>query len=457
MDPVALEINDVGLRAIGEAGELYESPGFAYADGEIRTGAVAREEARLQPGRVFNHFWDDLSLEALSGNVRGAESAADLAYHHLREIAAHIGTPERVILAVPSHYSREQLSLLLGITREAGLPVSGMIDLAVASAATPAPGRQLLHLELLLHRAVLTRLRQGRRLRREQVTTAAGAGQLALYDAWAGAISDAFVRNTRFDPMHSAQAEQGVYERLPAWVAEAFHAGKTTMSVAGAGREHTTTVAAATLAQAARGPLRDIVRRVAAASRPGEPLTVLLSDRCVSVPGLHEALREAVAGVEIVDLPPGAAGSGALRRADEIVTGDDAVAFVTSVRWDAAAAAIATPPAAPPPAAGGAPTHVVYAGRAWPIGAAELYAGAEAGEGGAAIVVSGDTRGVSGRHCSVKRNGSAVVLTDHSRHGTFVNGKRIDGSATVFYGDVVRLGSGAQLLQLIAEQRGDGA
>lgn len=457
MSVVAIEINDVGLRAIGAGGEIADSPGFAHTDGEVRTGAAARHEARLQPGRVFNHFWHDLSLEPLPGNVGGAESAADLAFHHLRALQEQIGAVERVILVVPGHYSREQLSLLLGIAREAGLPVQGLVDFAVAAADRPVPGRQLLHLELMLHQSVLTRLTQGRRLRREEVAVAAGAGQLALHDAWAAAVADTFVRTTRYDPMHSAEAEQSVYDRLGDWVAEAHRGGAATLSVPRADGEHTTTIKDAALAAAGAAALRDIARRVAATSRPGDPLTVLLSDRFAHVPGLHAALREAVPGLELIDLAPGAAGAGALRREAEIVSGGDSVAFVTSVSWDAAAARLATPPQEPRPAGAPPATHIVYGGRAWPIGAEPLSFGSEPADDDRVVVVTGDVQGVSARHCSVHRNGGDIILTDHSSHGTYVNGRRVEGSMPVQYGDIVRLGGGSQLLQLIAEQRDDGA
>lgn len=457
MSTVAIEINDVGLRAVGAAGEIVDSPGFAFTDGKVHTGASARHAARLQPGRVFNHFWHDLSLEPLPGEARGADSAADLAFHHLQAIQAQIGQVERVILVVPGHYSREQLSLLLGIARECDLPVQGMVDFAVAAADRPVPGRQLLHLELMLHQTVLTRLSQGTRLVRDQVTVAPAAGQLALHDAWAAVIADTFVRTTRYDPMHSAEAEQMVYDRVPEWVVQAYREGKAALAVTLGDKQHTATIKNDAIAAAGNEALRDIARRVAAASRPGEPLTLLLSDRLASVPGLHSVLRDAIPGIELVDLAPAAAATGALAREAEIVSDGDAVAFVTSVGWDAAAARLATAPSLPRPQRSCPPTHVVYGGRAWRIAETALTFGAEPAESEGRVLVSGDVQGVSGRHCTVQRSGSEVTLTDHSRYGTFVNGQRVEGTAQVHYGDIVRLGSGAQLLQLIAEQRDDGA
>ena len=46
-----------------------------------------------------------------------------------------------------------------------------------------------------------------------------GSGLMALHDAWAGMIRDAFIKQSRFDPLHNAETEQFIYNRLEEWLA----------------------------------------------------------------------------------------------------------------------------------------------------------------------------------------------------------------------------------------------
>ncbi len=63
------------------------------------------------------------------------------------------------------------------------------------------------------------------------------------------------------------------------------------------------------------------------------------------------------------------------------------------------------------------------------------------------IVLDGDT--VSRRHCEIIRRGSAYVLRDGSRNGTFVNGERAD-QTQLCDGDQIRVGQNLLLVQLSA-------
>jgi pSer/pThr/pTyr-binding forkhead associated (FHA) protein len=49
-----------------------------------------------------------------------------------------------------------------------------------------------------------------------------------------------------------------------------------------------------------------------------------------------------------------------------------------------------------------------------------------------------------------------VVVEDHSTYGSFLNGERVDGTATLHTGDRLRLGSPGIELQLIVVEDNDG-
>ncbi|HNP64470.1 MAG TPA: FHA domain-containing protein, partial [Woeseiaceae bacterium] len=64
--------------------------------------------------------------------------------------------------------------------------------------------------------------------------------------------------------------------------------------------------------------------------------------------------------------------------------------------------------------------------------------------------------GVSRRHCVVSAQNGQFIVTDHSRYGTFLNGHRIDGSAVLQTGDLIRIGTPGFELRLISVEEHNG-
>ena len=68
-----------------------------------------------------------------------------------------------------------------------------------------------------------------------------------------------------------------------------------------------------------------------------------------------------------------------------------------------------------------------------------------------------DVPGVSRRHCDIETANGQCIVTDHSRYGTYLNGHRIDGSAALQSGDVIRIGTPGVELRMIYVERAGGA
>ena len=159
---LALSLIDSGLvlaRRRGEASEiLAEAPGVALLEDDATlTGAEAVSKLRQKPLLAHTNFWRSLSVDPLTRPSRLVRTTADIAFAQAQALLAPVkGDGEQVLLAVPAGYSREQLSLLLGVINETGVPVAGLVDAAVAACSLePAPAR-VLHLDLELHQALLT-------------------------------------------------------------------------------------------------------------------------------------------------------------------------------------------------------------------------------------------------------------------------------------------------------------
>lgn len=325
MPTIALDIHDLGLQAMAESGALGEpSPGYALLDrGDIVVGEAARAASRLKPRFVSDRHWDRMDMEGVGRPFPRALGHADLVYAHLArywgELEAAIDLPLAqisVLLAVPGSYSLDQLSLLLGIARSCDMPITGLVDAAIAAVGDAEGEARTLHVDVRLHRAVLSLVERGARCRRTRVESVPGAGFLDVQRAWVRRIADGFVRATRFDPLHRGASEQALYNRLPELRHAIAAGGRGTLTLEARGEPLSIEITASELAEAAGTQIEAVATAAANVAADGE-LTVALSAQAAGLPGLATRLA-AVAGSDPLLLPGGAATRGALRHRDRI-------------------------------------------------------------------------------------------------------------------------------------------
>lgn len=447
---VAIELNDAGVL-VGREGTLDEvGPGYALLEKTgLLTGMEAYRAARLKPTLVNNRFWDQLSTDPLPKPSAHARTYADLAHAHLADIWRRIGEAEGVIFAVPSNWAKEKLGLLLGIAQSCAMPAIGMVDSAVVAIRQGAPGRQLLHLDIQLHRAVLTHLDQADLLSRSHVNLVNGAGLIAIRESWVGLIASAFVRKTRFDPLHLAESEQQLYDRLPAWLADLEGNEQIELTMEFGGKQQEAVVKREQLVHAAGGVYQRLVQQVSAQRRSGEHLTLVLSHRVGQLLGLPE-LFEQLPGCEVITLQSGAAAWGALSLQDRIRSEDaESLRFVSKLPLEGEldGGAVRRPAVTSNQLR---PTHLLYEGMAYPIHDEAFVVGANIAEGQLGINLPGPTHGISRSHFSVFTRGDQVILEDHSTYGTYINEERVKERANLRIGDRIRVGSPGQELKVIA-------
>jgi len=219
MTTAVIELHDVALRC-GTGSQLIEVPGHALVTPQgIVTGAAARARAWREPQHSFDQYWHQLGTAALPVVSRHARHFADLAHAQLLALHQAAGAPPRVIFAVPGSFGRDQLAVLLGIAQAAPFGVAGLIDAALAAAHTEVADAAL-HLDLLRHCAVLTRLRRsGAEVLRERVAVLPELGLNRLHELWARHLAERFIAAHRYDPLHTGSGEQALREALPGWLA----------------------------------------------------------------------------------------------------------------------------------------------------------------------------------------------------------------------------------------------
>jgi FHA domain len=464
MPLLALELNDAGIVvADAQSGQLLpldggclESPAIALAENHsLIVGTAADRRARLNPRFVLDTFWDQLDGTVLRQPGFDGKTPAEMAHAHLSVIWQSVQNHGReVLFAVPGFFSQQQLGLLLGIAQELSIPVRGLVASAVAVASPNDPRPWLLHIDLLLHRAIVTVLQPGPRLSQVQVVSLPGRGLRQLWADWMKAIADEFVRHTRFDPLHQAASEQELYDRLPDITTELRDHPAMAFQMTSGGHTYGVTLDRLlfqSAGEALAAELKSVIETARTKNGAAKSeLRLVISHRVARLPGWTETLAERLA-MPATELKPGAAAFGALELADQFAERSDlaGVAFLTSRPWQ-----IPEPrPAATESqisSSGVRPTHVVYRNMAYPIGNKPLVIGRDDQPGGVDIVIQGQIAGVSRRHCTIERRNDRLVLVDQSTYGTYVDDRRVAGPTELRLGQVIRVGTPGETLHVIA-------
>jgi hypothetical protein len=311
---LALEINDVGLVLVRDGEIVAEEPGCAMLDGRtVETGSSALRRARLKPLYAETRHWQDLGTAALPRPMPAAATYADVAYAQLAALAEGLpGGARDTLLAVPGGYGREQLAVLLGVAREAGLEVVGLVDAGLAAAALEPVPESVLQLELATHQSVLTVLEHAGELRRSGCELLPRHGWMALQQAWLDMVAAAFVRRTRFDPLHEAASEQRLWDALPGWLAALERDPVVTVDAVAAGETLTVELSRGDFAAAAAATYDAVLQALQRARPARGPLQLRLSQRWAGLPGFAERLAGLIPQpwAPAPGVPDQAAGSG---------------------------------------------------------------------------------------------------------------------------------------------------
>ena len=455
MGLLAAHINDAGISVLDSERILYREPGFALLDDDqLTTGSAAYSYARVKPRRIQNRFWSDLQTGPLSDRRFQHLSTADLVSRQLEQIWASIsGRGDRLVLAVPAYMNNNHLGLLLGIAAELKLPIIAMVDSAVAATRRQYRDAVPVHIDLSLHSTLLTRIAQDGQAKVDKSAVIDDAGLLALYDAWIGVIAEAFVQQSRFDPLHTAETEQVLQDRLTELIVSPSSAGAVALEIDYRGVTHTAEIEVLELVAAAAPIYQRIVSNLRALFRADEIPAIQLSDRAGRMPGLADMVAARVGG-EVYLLEPGATARGLIARCRDMQPGDSGVSLIRQLPWDQSPIDVTSSDQA---GRGGHPTHVLFDNTAYAIDGQPLTLGSHPGDTEHHIDLQTSMPGVSRRHCALQQENGQCVVRDFSRYGTFLNGHAIDGSAVLQVGDLIRLGTPGFELRLITTEQASGS
>ena len=452
MGLLAADLNDAQIIVVDDEKTLYREPGFALLeDDHLVTGREAYANASLNPRRIQNRFWSQLRTEPLPDKRFHHLSAADLVSRQLEQIWQQVASPgDQLAIAVPAYMSHENLGLLLGIATELDIPVVAIVDAAVCATRRHYEHAVPVHIDISLHSSLLTRLMQEGQAQVDKTQVIDDNGILLLQQNWLKVIAEGFVQQSRFDPLHTAETEQALQIKMPEWLNEAGTADTVTVELEYRGTRHQAEIESFELVAAAGPVYQSIVSSLRALFRAEETPAMQLSGRAARMPGLADTLKTRVGG-EVFLLDEGATARGLMQRCQPDQKGGG-LTLSRHLPWDQAPVIVESQDAG---GNGVQPTHLLYGHNAYSLQGRPLVLGSQVSSDERWLDLQTEMPGMSRRHCVVSKDNGQLVINDFSRYGTFLNGHRIEGSAVLQTGDLIRIGTpGFEFRLISAEEHG---
>lgn len=465
MNALGVALDDAALAIAGTDDAAPPDVAASIVDAgrtqRARLGQGALASVRTNPTAVSSRHWFDLAHGRPPSRESASIARAELA---VRRAALGLAADVAACVAVPASLDAPALGRLLAVFRAAGVPVSAFVDAAalLAAGCGPAEGAAIV-LELGLHHAGAARVDvTAHEARRRSFRLRTRDGLVALQESWLQLVSEAMVLKTRFDPLHDAATEQRLYDQLQAVAARAARDGSATVGLSiGAGENpmrHEVVLSRDQFAARGESLYRDLAAMVHELRPAGVPVTLLAPARIGQLPGLRELLAAEFHGCDLRLVPDGlAAGMAAALAARDGETGGAAqgavplrrgVPRLDDPRWRDGATPAERLTRPGEGEASARPTHLLWSGRALALAGAAIEIGRAPAAGG--IALAEGLAGVSRLHCTVRDEAGTIVLVDHSRHGSYVNGERVAGRARLRAGDRLRIGDPGVELSLIA-------
>ncbi len=440
-----VELSDHNIRFSNSNETLIESPGFAnIALGTPIFGDEARQQYRLHPRQSFNQFWSQLNLDPLANTNNLFRHQADLAYHHLNSLANSCELSGDVVFVIPGNYTRNQLAVLLGLAEKCSFTPKGLVDKAVLATANSTESDHLIYVDIQLHQAVLTSLKiiDGQ-LIRDSVLQIPGAGLLTLEDAWANMITDAFVSQSRFDPLHNAETEQFIYNQLPLWLNQSAQDNEVFMEINHKGTVHQASINRGHFEQRSKRIFALIKEEIGQLSSPQS--NIYISDEFFTLPGLNIHLPD------IVSLEPLSISRNAFENLEHLQQSDKAaLSFITRLPVSNSA----TGEGLNAYSKSDGPSHILVNNKAFSLPVNTLYLGQApdkkpSGKGTSFIEINDPA--VKGMFTISNRSGD-YVMEKNGNDSLLINGKPANDKEILQLGDRISMPNLADNLHLIRVQ-----
>ncbi|MBB3168827.1 hypothetical protein [Simiduia aestuariiviva] len=214
-----LHLNDVQVQLIDADGERLSEPAQLVFDKDtLLSGQDALAKVRLMPLRAYNQHWQLLHQQPVKLPDARYRHHADLAFRQLERWLTDVDRSRPLLIAPSYRYQSEQYALLAGMVQATHAKPGGFIHAALLHShgflQQHAATWPLIHVDLCLHQAHVTQLE----CRDGQLTVTrewdlADFGMANLVNAWLHRVAKRCIQQTRYDPLHSADSEQRLFNQ----------------------------------------------------------------------------------------------------------------------------------------------------------------------------------------------------------------------------------------------------
>ena len=213
-----LEVNDTLIRLWQDGTLRYAEPGIAQVERNSLTfGTEALNQAFVHPVQSLSSYWQRLNEEPSEQRNNTVSKQSDLIFSQLNEVFGQDSQAddEGVWVALASDIDAQQAGLLYGILEYKRLKLRGFIDLASATAAIDSLPNRVCHVDMHLHRTVVTELTLNEDTIEVGVCKSLSQlGYLQLINRWINTVAERSLDESRFDPRVSGLTEQQVFDQL---------------------------------------------------------------------------------------------------------------------------------------------------------------------------------------------------------------------------------------------------
>ena len=436
MSTVVIDLYESGILISDGKRILANSPACALVDTptDILVGNAAEKQMHLRPQDINTGFWADLGGQS---TTRHAVSHAELALHHLQFAWSLLDRQDHdALLAVSGTLRKRELGLALGICEKLDISVLGIVNKAVLAIPGPVPEARLVWLAVLQERTILSLVAQDRK----QVSASRPGrvipyGLQSLMQVQAKWIAAAFVRETRFDPLQKGEDEQLLYERLPHWLATLQSLESVGCELHTEGQSHRIQLHRNEVLGINQAVFEEIAICLSELL-PDHKVAIVCSPTCNQVFGLNEFLKN-LPGCVTLGTDPTRIARQALRYREQICTGDKAVHYTTTLRWDKSTRVeLLEPNSGLLASLPNCPTHLLIGSDAWPLGEKqELQLTRDHHEIRLALDPVCNESGV----CRIQKKSMRIELRHLKNYKIRLNDRRLSEPQTVQSGDRLRI------------------
>lgn len=447
MSHASLYINDAGITLQKDGKIVYCEPSYAWiGKNKVQLGINAFSKSRITPQNIENRYWLDLSTTSYMIDHYKHLCSADIVSHEMQIIKSIIGKDSSLIIVVPPYLNNQQLSLFLGIANELNIKITGFLESSVAATRREYKFATLVHLDLHLHCLSASIMNQNNKSSVNKSFIINDCGQLGFNNCWIKMISQAFIKQCRFDPLHAAESDQQLINNLTSWVAQSITKESVHLEIEYGNQSYECDIQSSDFILAVMPLYKSLFNKLRSIFQAEDLPAIQISNRIAKLPGLVDLL-ELKLSAAVFENEKGSTVSGASERFIDKEQQDSSLKITQSLPWDKPSIKINK--VNRKMSVNDKPSHILFESIAYPIDSLPMMIGSNPSQKENFLLISSNITGISRNHCTVIMKNDRCILNDLSRYGTYLNDQRVEGSSILNTGDKIRIGSPGIEMMLI--------